>query len=355
VTNEEVFGNSDLLTFDTATFKWKNTTMNKQLTTTGTENGQFVFLPGTLNSSGGVGVQIGGRKRDTETRFMETMRNVRLYDSATDTWYSQATTVEGGGDFPDGRWWFCAVGVSAPDNSSHNIYMYGGESPNSKTSALSDMWILSVPSFHWTRLSVDSPARKSQGCTTVGNYMVTYGGVPSGNDEGDKDPCDQVNYGLRLFDMSKLAWTTSYSGPPAAGKNAYAVPKVLYNVIGGSEQGGATRTVPIAGFETPGMAALFQRSNPAGTTSSPGSPNSTGSRPNYKSNVGASAGGVIGGLAVLAVILLGVLLLLKRKRRQRAADTTSVPNITAAPVYEVESSHVYPGELPGHSGVQETK
>jgi hypothetical protein len=234
--------------------------------------------------------------------------------------------------------------------------MYGGESPNSKTSALSDMWILSVPSFHWTRLSVDSPARKSQGCTTVGNYMVTYGGVSSGNDEGDKDPCDQVNYGLRLFDMSKLAWTTSYSGPPDAGKNAYAVPKVLYNVIGGSEQGGATRTAPIAGFETPGMAALFQRSNPTGTTSSPGSPNNTGSgQVRKKLNVGAIAGGVIGGLAVLGIILLGVLWLLKRKRKQRTADTTSAPDITSVPVYEVDSSHAYPGELPGNPGGQETK
>jgi len=350
VTNEETFGNSNFLTFDTAAFRWKNATMNKQLTTTGTEDGQFVFLPGTSSSTGGLGVQIGGRRRDTKQ--METMRKVLVYDSANDTWYSQATTVEGGGDFPNGRRWFCAVAASAPDNSSHSIYMYGGESPNSAEDAHSDMWILSVPSFTWVRVNVDSPPRKSLGCTVVGHsYMVTYGGVPSGGtkEEGDDDPCDQENYGLRLFDMSKLAWTGRYGGPPAAGRNAYTVPKVVYNAIGGNEQGSATRTAPSGGFETPDLASLFQRFAPAGTV--PASSTSTDSdQPTKKKpNVGAIAGGVIGGLAGLAVILLGALWLLKRKRVQ--SDVVSSPTSP----YEVHGQYMYPRELPGQSSGQEDK
>ncbi|KAF2828970.1 hypothetical protein CC86DRAFT_464703 [Ophiobolus disseminans] len=358
VTNEQTFGNSDFLTFDTTTFKWKNATMNKQLTTTGTENGQFVFLPGTSTSGGGLGVQFGGRRRDTGQ--METMRKVLVYDSANDTWYSQATTVEGGGDFPDGRWWFCAVAASARDNSSHSIYMYGGESPNSGTNAHSDMWVLSVPSFRWVRVSVDSPPRKSLGCAVVGqSYMVTYGGVPSGStkEEGDNDACDQDNYGLRLFDMSKLAWTSRYEGPPTGGNNAYKVPKVVYNAIGGNEEGSATRTAPSAGFETPGLASLFQRSSPTGTSTrtptSPASQTSTGTvqATKKKTNVGAIAGGILGGLVVLAIILVGVLWLLKRKRSQREANVAPY----FAPVYEVQGQHMHPGELPAHSGDQQGK
>jgi len=355
VSNEPEFGNSNLLTFDTATFRWRNVTLNKQLTTTSTLNGQFVFLPGTWNSSAGVGIQIGGKRRDPENLdggTMESMRKVLVYDSTGDTWYSQPTTVEDGGDFPKGRWWFCAVAVSAPDSSSHNIYVYGGESPDSGNTAHSAMWILSVPSFHWTRVQVTSPAKKSLGCTTVGNYMVTYGGVPSAKEEGDNDACDQENYGLRLFDMSKLAWTKRYDGPAAAGKNVYAVPKILYDVIGGNEQGGATRTAPVAGFETPSMASLFQRSRPSGTSTSPSTPNDTGTTASTKkkTNIGAIAGAVIGGLAVLAIILVGVLCLLKRKRKP-----TAVEHPTATQIYEVDGQYGRPNELPAHSGTQETK
>jgi hypothetical protein len=201
------------------------------------------------------------------------MRKVLVLDSGTGTWYGQATTADG--DYPPGRFNFCIVGASAADNSSHNIYMYGGESDTSKPQAYSDMWILSVPSFRWIRVDTDSPARKSQGCATVGDrYMVTYGGVPSGyGEEGDADPCDDDNYGMRLFDMTTLNWTTKYEGPSQANKNAYTVPKAVYNVVGGNEKGGATKTAPAAGFETPALASLFQKSNP---TSSRGPPPPSG-------------------------------------------------------------------------------
>jgi hypothetical protein len=353
LSGEPEFGNSNLLTFDIATFKWKNVTLNKQLTTISTLNGQFVFLPGTSNSSAGVGIQIGGKRRDSD--IMETMRKVLVYDSATETWYSQATTVEGGGDFPFGRWWFCAVAVSAPDSSSHSIYMYGGESPDSGATAHSDMWILSVPSFHWTRVNVDSPARKSLGCAALGNYMVTYGGVSSAKEEGDADTCDQENYGLRLFDISKLAWTNRYDGPPSAGKIAYAVPKIVCDVIGGNEQGGATRTAPVAGFETPAMTSLFQRARSLGTTTLSSSSTGTGTTQSTKkkTNIAAIAGGVLGGLAVLIALLLGILCLLKRKRKQ--TKQTVVEPRAPTPTCEADGYYGRPNELPGHSGVHETK
>ncbi|KAH7126617.1 hypothetical protein B0J11DRAFT_526029 [Dendryphion nanum] len=360
VTNEQLFGNSNLLTFDTAAFKWKNVTVNKQLTTTGTINGQFVFLPGTQRSNGGIGVHIGGRRRDTDQ--LETFRQVLVYDSANDTWYNQATTVDGGGNFPAGRVGFCAVATSAADNSSHNIYMYGGESETNTNSAFSDMWILSIPSFRWIRVNVDLPARKSHGCTLVAQkYMLTYGGVPSGwGSEGDGDECDQDNYGMRLFDMSNLGWTGRYDGPPQTGKNAYTVPKVVIGAIGGNEQGGATQTAPIAGFETPSMSSLFQRSSPTSsgpaTTSSGSSAvggGAAGEPAKKKSNVGAIAGGVLGGLAAIIIILIGVLLLLRRKKKQKQSEAEQAyPPI---PLCEADGRDAHTGELPGAINGQQGK
>jgi hypothetical protein len=213
-------------------------------------------------------VQIGGKRHDIGQ--MESMHRALVYDSATGSWYNQVLTGDDGGDIPDSRWNFCAVVASAPDDSSHNIYVYGGESPNSGPNAHSDMWILSVPSFRWVCVDVDSPACKSLGCTVVGQrHMLTYGGVPSGVEEGDNDPCDQENYGLRLFDMSNLTWTTQYNGSAATGEHACTVPKTVYNAIDGNEQGSATQTAPSAGFETANLALLFPKSSPTGTTPLP--------------------------------------------------------------------------------------
>lgn len=44
-------------------------------------------------------------------------------ETSNNGWYTQTTTVE----VPSSRIDFCVVSVSAPDNSSVNIYMYGGK------------------------------------------------------------------------------------------------------------------------------------------------------------------------------------------------------------------------------------
>lgn len=51
-----------------------------------------------------------------------------LYDPSTPngTWYRQVVS----GTVPGQRLDHCLVTVSAPDNSSHNIYMYGGRNAN---------------------------------------------------------------------------------------------------------------------------------------------------------------------------------------------------------------------------------
>jgi hypothetical protein len=237
------------------------------------------------------------------------MRKVLVYDAGSDKWYGQATTAEGD-NFPSGRQFFCAVAASAPDNSSHNIYMYAGESSGAVPDSYSDMWILSVPAFRWIRIDVESVPRKRVGCTTVADrYMVTYGGMKSGwgYSEEEEDYCDQENYGLRLFDLSKLTWTSRYDGP-SSGRHAFKVPGLVYDVIGGNEQGSATRTAPTAGFETAAMASLFQMSSSSSSMAPPPSKKS--------SNTGAIAGGVVGGLAGIVMVIVGVFCFMKRRKRR---------------------------------------
>jgi len=60
------------------------------------------------------------------------MNQINIFDVSTvlgtandssDGWYTQTIT----GTVPESRVDFCLVLASAPDNSSHNIYMYGGK------------------------------------------------------------------------------------------------------------------------------------------------------------------------------------------------------------------------------------
>jgi hypothetical protein len=60
VGTSEVIANGNLLSFNTEAFKWSNQTTDYRLVPRLTQSGQFVYLPGTETSTGGVGVIFGG-------------------------------------------------------------------------------------------------------------------------------------------------------------------------------------------------------------------------------------------------------------------------------------------------------
>ena len=80
------------------------------------------------------------------------MNNIDVYDIASSTWYKQSTS----GPTPGIRVNPCAVAVSAPDGSSTNIYMFGGQSllPYGNQTQYNDMWILTLPSFTWIQVNM---------------------------------------------------------------------------------------------------------------------------------------------------------------------------------------------------------
>ncbi|KAF2113623.1 hypothetical protein BDV96DRAFT_647879 [Lophiotrema nucula] len=329
-------GTGNMMTFDTATWRWSNKTTDEQLTTTWTESGALVFLPGTETTDGGIAISLGGVGKEPSDN-MESMREVLVYDSKTDSWYRQETTAEGN-NFPASRDDFCAVAVSASDNSSHNIYIYGGQTLG-VDDGFSDMYVLSIPSFHWIPLDVSNSVPHVSGtCAALANrYIVTYGGFGTVNVGNSlKSGCNWDNHGLRLFDMSNLEWTSSYD----ASKSSYAVPSAVYAVIGGNGDGAATKTTPAAGFQTSDLGTIFAAATGASTTSS--SPSSSGSPTNgpapsssSSSHTGAIAGGVVGGVAFIAIIAIGSWLLRRRSKRKQAAP------LAPAPPFEKHGTPVY--------------
>ena len=159
---------------------------------------------------------------------------MHVFDIAAESWFTQSTTTQLS-TYPSGRSEFCSVVASAEGNSSHNIYIYGGS--HSSGSAEHDVWILTLPTFHWvsvyptTNGDTDSNFRRTYGhkCHKVHEkHMVAYRGINS-NDTCDNDKGVGKFQGMAIYDMSSLEWTTKVE----VGNKKYLVPEELYKIIGG--------------------------------------------------------------------------------------------------------------------------
>lgn len=221
-------------------------------------DGVLVYVPGW--GPNGILLGLGGGvvgEHETTDAF-SSMSTIDVYDIKTSTWYHQQTS----GEAPQVRVNPCAVIFSAPDASSFNIYMYGGQNllPYGNQTQYTDIWILTVPSFTWikvdTSTSNEPPARAGHQCAARDGQMIVIGGYV-----GTQIACDRP--GIYNFDASKLEWKNSFDAAnhPAdahsdnsilAGSYGYQVPAVVQSVIGGSSDGGATATQPASGPATDG-------------------------------------------------------------------------------------------------------
>ena len=163
------------------------------------------------------------------------MRIVHVFDIATQTWFAQSTTIQGG-SYPAGRIAFCSAVASAEDNSSHNIYIYGGiVSPDTFKPKTNDIFILTLPAFHWVSVypsasdQADADIRQTSyhRCLKVyEKHMVAYRG------DNVDELCDNgltKFQGMEIYDMSSLTWTAKVE----LENPKYFVPQLLYEIIGG--------------------------------------------------------------------------------------------------------------------------
>ncbi|TVY48258.1 Kelch repeat-containing protein [Lachnellula occidentalis] len=281
-------------------------------------DGVLVYVPGW----GDEGIIL-GLAGGTNTTFTE-MNIIDIYDVANSTWYKQSTS----GSSPPIRVDPCAAVAAAPDGTSFNVYLYGGQNllPADNQTQFSDMWILTIPSFTWVQVNMDGqsqpPARAGHTCTMRDGQIVVVGGYV-----GAEISCDSP--GIFVFNASSLQWSNGFTALASSGSESenqqaqdssvlqgsvgYQVPGLVQSIIGGSSQGGATATSPAAGSATAGPIAtgkppsftvtksgstVVQTSNPTGASASGGAGQSS-----KKSgpNVGAIAAGTIAAaLAVLA-------------------------------------------------------
>jgi hypothetical protein len=265
------------------------------------------------------------------------------------SWYAQATT----GDIPDPRTDFCTVVMSAPDNSSHHIYLYGGRNPL-KNIGYDDMLILSLPSFTWTNVwPLGESPRWGHNCHVAGKrQMLTVGG-----DTTNKKTCDWETKGIAVWEMSSLTWGSVFS----TSLPDYQVPQILLPVTGGNVNGGAMKKDPAGGWTDQGLKTVF--ATPRRVSAPPSNiehNNGTAPAPALappKSNhhTGATAGGVVGGVA--ALVFLTTLIFLLHRRHSKSRGPHELHNDSSAQHRELSNEKTrfelpamnedQPAELPG--------
>ena len=134
----------------------------------------------------------------------------------------------------------CSVVASAEDNSSHNIYIYGGyneESFGTNEMVENEIFVLTLPAFHWIMVypsycgnsTCDTRRVYGHQCQKVyEKYIVAYRGI-NFNNYCDNDEGLGKFQGMVIYDMSSLEWTTKVE----LENQKYSVPRVLYEIIGG--------------------------------------------------------------------------------------------------------------------------
>lgn len=252
------------------------------------------------------------------------MSTIFLYDIAEGKWYRQEAT----GQIPENRRKFCAGATWAQDQSSYNIYLYGGAGFAENATGFDDVYILTLPSFTWIKWYPTEPGpghpHHSLSCNVIDNaQMLIIGG-----DFPLTDACDAPDVvGTHNLDLGK-------NNPKQAkwelfnpDLRTYNVPSEIVAVVGGSSTGGATVTAPASGWDHRDLPVYFQQQAtypsrtptrvPQTTESTPGprgnDPNGNG--PSGKSK-GAIIGGAVGG-AVAALMLLGIAIFFWIRRRRR--------------------------------------
>ncbi len=313
-------------------------------------DGVLVYIPGWGESGIILGLAGGTADVDGQEGSFTEMSPIDIYDIASSTWYKQSTE----GESPPMRVNPCAAVFAAPDASSFNVYLYGGQSltPYEDQEQYDDMWILTVPSFTWIKVPFDGQskpsARAGHSCHAWDSQMIVVGGYV-----GKDISCDSP--GIYVFNASNLEWKNEFTAVPGtvapapvepngvgsggganrqksngdgdfikgegvntggiyaglAGSNGYTVPQLVVSKIGGGPLGSATATAPAAGTPTDGPIATGKP--PVFTITAPGTtimatataqpdpslqnPNNSSSGPNKPAIIAGVIAGVLGLLA----------------------------------------------------------
>ncbi|KAJ4420459.1 hypothetical protein N0V82_004336 [Gnomoniopsis sp. IMI 355080] len=300
---------SGLLAYDFSSNTLTNKTVSGTMSGGMVQKGRMIYVPNF--GTNGVLISLGGYNEATAELY--SMSHAEIYDPDGDVWYQQATT----GDAPEPRIEFCIAGA-ASTNRTFDIFVYAGWDNADASSAYDEVFILSLPSFQWFKADYESEhPRHGLTCEHVGGgQILTIGGVDSSaissssSYEAAFSTPDQFKQGLAIFDMSTLSFKSSYT----SGLYQYAMSDTVQNYYDTNDRD--------ADFSTTSLKNLFAVEHFNTTTANATTTNA--STTPSKSNTGVIIGGVVGGVALVALVAgLAFFLFRRRRRRAQAAKVAS--------------------------------
>lgn len=206
--------------------------------------GALIWLP---YGEDGVLLALGGTQTPYElwmdqptSQDNDFMDTVALYDINQDQWHLQQTNGGKNGQTPGQRAAFCAV-TTASQDGTQAIYVYGGDAGTPEAIPGDDIWVLSVPSFIWTKVyDVGDTAhgRRLHSCFTPNpTTMISIGGTAAFNAPLNSDTA------IDIFDLQSLEWTGNYDATSVA---EYTTPNTVSNNIANGPELNATLTTLFA-------------------------------------------------------------------------------------------------------------
>ena len=144
------------------------------------------------------------------------------------------------GEIPISRAHMCSTISSPLDDSNFQMTIYGGWHLGNGR-AYEDVYVLSIPAFRWikipdkgnqeNRLPGKSIGRYQHTCQLYGDrQMVILGGLLKfGSEAQNNVTCEKSHAAVRVLDTTTFEWQGQFLPSP----EAYAVPDVVKNVIGG--------------------------------------------------------------------------------------------------------------------------
>jgi hypothetical protein len=262
------------------------------------------------------------------------MSTIYLYDIAEGKWYQQNAT----GQVPENRRKFCAGATWASDQSSYNIYLYGGAGFAENATGFDDVYILTLPSFTWIKWYPEVPGpgnpHHSLTCNVIDNaQMLIIGGTFPATDACDApDVWGTHNLDLGQNNPEHAKW--NLFNPSLT---SYNVPSEIISVVGGGSTGGATATAPAGGWDNRDLPVYFQQqATYAARTPTRALPTAGSTPDGRKSNKGAIIGSAVGGVIALLLLLgLTILCCKRRGRRRRPSDTPDMTQSRERPPSEL--------------------
>ncbi|KAF1364389.1 hypothetical protein EJ07DRAFT_99341 [Lizonia empirigonia] len=326
---------NSMTSFNMNSRTWQNNTYDQ----TPRAEGSLLFIPA---SDAGMLVYFGGVEMNNSIHLdlTDMPQNIQLFDIANNRWFTQTAT----GDVPTPRRGSCANTIWAKDKSSYNFYVYGGITSNEQ--AVDELYILTLPSFQWTLVYPAAVPNYFGGkawmsCNVIRDSQMLFvgGQIPNVSLTACDVPTIGGQHGL-LFGQEATEEGAWWHGIQD-NTTGYRVPDKIVSLVGGNTDGHATATAPAGGFAIRDLSVYF------GTTASatprtasrviPASATATSSnQPKSKSNTGAIAGGVVGGIIALSA-LIGIIFFCLRHRRRNAPTEPTRAELANNPALDPNS------------------